>query len=84
MESKNRVTPKDIITRRDGGGFYYFDGEMYNGGRHDETGKWQPYICRDTVSRRVDKVDIDRGVIYCECGREFIINEKLIIIKGGA
>ena len=81
--NKDIISINEIITRWDGGGFYRFDGEIYNGVSCDENGQWQPYICHETVSRRVNFVDTEKGIIHCECGREFIINDKLKVTKCG-
>lgn len=76
-----KIKIDEIITKWDGGGFYHLEGNIFNGGHRDENGKWVPFICKETVSRRINKVDKTKNIIYCECGREFIIDDNLIIYK---
>lgn len=68
MEQPN-LTPKDIIP----GKKYCLSGDIQNGRHADGTLR----ISHEEVCRKVSY--IKDGIIVCECGRRFIINENLKI-----
>ena len=60
-----KVKLKDIVI----GDWYHLEGDLQNG----------DYITHEVIYRRITR--ITDKLIYCECGRRFIINNKLIITK---
>lgn len=59
----NKVELCDLIEGR----WYHLKGQIQNG----------DFITNEDVSRKITRIT-DKH-IYCECGRKFIINDKLII-----
>ena len=80
-EKMKTVAISEVITRFNGGGFYDISGDMVNGGKRDETGKWIPNIYKSEITRRINSVNLEKQKLYCECGREFLINNNLKLIK---
>ena len=60
---KENIKVKDIII----GEWYHLSGDLQNGN----------FITHEEVTRRITRVT--DSLIYCECGRRFIINKKLKI-----
>jgi len=60
--------------------FYRIRGNMRNGysGR-DENGKPIPFIQSADYTRRITNINYDNGILYCECGREFLIDDALTL-----
>jgi hypothetical protein len=56
------------------GGRYHLIGEIENGFRDGK-----PYICHEEVTRCIKYVTDSH--IVCECGRKFLRNENLKMIK---
>jgi len=62
--------------------YYRIHGNLLNGysGR-DENGKPIPYIHPHDITRRVSFINYDEGIMYCECGRQFIIDDDLKLVE---
>jgi len=60
--------------------YYRIRGNMRNGysGR-DENGNPIPFIHPADYIRRISSINHDKGILYCECGREFLIDDDLTL-----
>lgn len=64
-ENKTMLKVKDLIV----GERYHLDGNIQNG----------DYITHESVTRKITR--ITDKLIYCECGRRFIIDKELSITE---
>ena len=81
--NSNTVSIEEVVCLRDGGGFYQIKGDLTNGGVVAEVmlGEVSPKLYE--ITRRIISVNLERKRLFCECGREFIINDNLTLIKAG-
>ena len=74
MEQRKEVKIEEVKTRAN---FYDITGNLLNGGHLDENNVWQPYIYKHSITRRIIAINLEKKILYCECGRQFIIDEQL-------
>jgi len=58
--------------------YYRIRGNMKNGYNGlDESGKPVLNIHPADYTRRITNINYEKGMLYCECGREFLIDDNL-------
>jgi hypothetical protein len=79
LKTTNQITVDNIIIGKE----YRLQGNTYNGGYTDGLGIFIPHIHKQDVNRPVTYVCSDRKIVYCQCGRQFLIDNELVIEKVG-
>jgi hypothetical protein len=59
---------------------YRISGDLLNGGGWVD-GKFIPCIEKETIHRRIKRIDPEKGVLVCECDRRFLLNENLSVTE---
>jgi len=61
--------------------YYRVRGNMLNGHTTNEAGVRVPFVEKAEYTRRVKSWDLDKGRMYLECGRVYIIDDDLKLDK---
>ena len=59
---------------------YKISGDLLNGGAWVDK-KFIPNIEKETIYRKIKRIDIEKGILICECDRKFLLNKNLSVTK---